>query len=52
MKRKIMDLVRLYKEYVNWCHDVNAHPIGFVAWKEKRWNMTFNRRTGEWTKNE
>lgn len=46
-----MSLYKEYKEHVNWCNAIGVSPIGFVPFKEKKFNMTFNEKTGEWTKN-
>jgi hypothetical protein len=46
-----VDLVKVYKKYVEWCERIGTYPIGFVPWKEIRWNMKFNERDGSWTKN-
>lgn len=46
-----MNLVHQYKSYVKWCDLVGAHPIGFVAWKGKKFNMKFNRKNGKWEEN-
>tara|TARA_R100000951_G_scaffold37874_1_gene32227 strand:- start:1319 stop:1462 length:144 start_codon:yes stop_codon:yes gene_type:complete len=46
-----MDLIKEYRAYVEWCKGSDAHPIGFVPWKEKKFNATFNSKTGVWTRN-
>ena len=47
-----MDLIKEYRKYVDWCKGSGVNNIGFVKWKEKKFNATFNRKTGDWTRNE
>ena len=37
-----MDLIRQYKEYVQWCKEVDAYPIGFVNWKGEKFGYTWD----------
>lgn len=46
-----MDLLKGYNDYVKWCKATEANPIGFVNWKGKKLGMSFNTKTGVWTKN-
>ena len=45
-----MDLLKEYKDYVEWFEV--GDTIGFIPWKEIKFNFTFNEKKGVWTKNE
>ena len=47
-----MDLLKEYKDYVEWSEVGDTYPIGFIPWKEIKFNFTFNEKKGVWTKNE
>ena len=37
------NLIQQYKEYVNWCKAANTYPIGFVNWKEQKFNKQITK---------
>ena len=46
-----MDLLKEYKEYVNWCKGSESHPIGFVNWKGKMFGYTWDSKKKVYIKN-
>lgn len=46
-----MNLIKLYQKYVKWCQGINNHPVGFIKWKELKFDMTYSENTDTWIKN-
>lgn len=52
MKINENDIIRTYKRYVKWCDEIGVYPMGFIPFKQLKFNAKFNRKTGVWsTKN-
>lgn len=45
-----MDLIRQYKQYVDWCKRTNANPIGFVNWKGQKFGYTWDKKKEKYIK--
>ena len=46
MKINENDIIRTYKRYVKWCDKIGVYPMGFIPFKELKFNAKFNRKTG------
>jgi hypothetical protein len=46
-----MDLIRQYREYVKWCDEIDTYPIGFVKWKGKKFDYTWDSKKHVYIKN-